>query len=446
MAATAAPVMGHDRGVASMLFKTAFFAGREPESITPAIRELVADVCALTPFEKRAMSGPCQIETIRMREFMARAFQKKTLQEEFVQGVKAFALGKEIKDLEDTEPVQFGLDRDPCKYVLLGSEIKQLASTYRVFVPESLFPGTAGNDLILKCLGGFSDRGEDAWLMKFVVRVSENPILLEFDGRVIERMPGTEIGTIFLVSVCGMDFACRDHDIDDIHHYITNWQNVFDLYSDRVDVFKSAEVPAIAHENPRDFSIRWRHPAVQLDGAKFVADVKRMTHLRFTAMCELHVQVAVEVAVGLGVFAGDALGIAEQVRELSATAYRDVLQENTYPGLLLVILALPIFRARDNYFFFEKAFATYTGAVPVLIVDQDMHKVARVCAVKNGAKRFITSELNPGDSHGVFGEYWENFGPGTEEKLALTTLGLLTQHHAVNPRVLDPTCITKLNL
>ncbi|CAF5051995.1 unnamed protein product, partial [Rotaria sp. Silwood1] len=42
------------------------------------------------------------------------------------------------------------------------------------------------------------------------------------------------------------------------------------------------------------------------------------------------------------------------------------------------------------------------------------------------------------DSHGVFGEYWQNRGPAVEEKLALTTMGLLVQHHLINPDVLDP--------
>lgn len=47
-----------------------------------------------------------------------------------------------------------------------------------------------------------------------------------------------------------------------------------------------------------------------------------------------------------------------------------------------------------------------------------MHKLARTAA-----KYFKTSELNPADSHNIFGEYWQNLGPGTEEKLALTTAG-----------------------
>ncbi|CAF4078973.1 unnamed protein product, partial [Rotaria sordida] len=50
---------------------------------------------------------------------------------------------------------------------------------------------------------------------------------------------------------------------------------------------------------------------------------------------------------------------------------------------------------------------------------------------------FIVSELNPADSHGVFGEYWQNRGPAVEEKLALTTVGLLVQHHLINTEVLN---------
>ncbi|CAF3474621.1 unnamed protein product, partial [Rotaria socialis] len=32
---------------------------------------------------------------------------------------------------------------------------------------------------------------------------------------------------------------------------------------------------------------------------------------------------------------------------------------------------------------------------------------------------------------------WQNRGPAVEEKLALTTVGLLVQHHLINPHVLD---------
>jgi len=162
-----------------------------------------------------------------------------------------------------------------------------------------------------------------------------------------------------------------------------------------------------------------------------------MCRLRLKAQDDLGIQVVVEVGLGLGVFAGDALGIGNTVRHLSALALQRVLQEETFKNIRLVVLSLPIFRKGDNYDFYEKVFSRdkepYTGSIPVLLMDQDMHAIALAAA---GAG-FLVGELNPADSHGVFGEYWQNFGPGTEEKLALTTCGLLTQHHVVNPSVMD---------
>ncbi|CAJ1371695.1 unnamed protein product [Effrenium voratum] len=146
--------------------------------------------------------------------------------------------------------------------------------------------------------------------------------------------------------------------------------------------------------------------------------------------------VASAVGLGLGVFAGDALGIGSSVRQLAAMAMRKVLEEESFKNICLVVLSLPIFIRNDNYDYYEQVFQrdnAYSGSVPVLLMDQDMHAIA-IAAASAG---FTVGELNPADSHGVFGEYWQNFGPGTEEKLALTTCGLLTQHHAVNPLVTD---------
>ena len=172
-------------------------------------------------------------------------------------------------------------------------------------------------------------------------------------------------------------------------------------------------------------------------------------------------KVVVETGLGLGVFAGDKIGVGARVRALSARALRLVLEEEgqlrhgvkadenarpssrhwckrAFRNIQCIILALPLFGplfTRSNYHFFKEEFsrrAANTGC-PVWVVDNDMHAIALTCA----GHGFSVSELNPADSHGVFGEYWQNRGPGTEEKLALTTLGLLTQHHACNPYVTD---------
>jgi hypothetical protein len=172
----------------------------------------------------------------------------------------------------------------------------------------------------------------------------------------------------------------------------------------------------------------------------------RMARLRLQACDREGVQIVVETGIGLGVFAGKHIGIDEIVRALSAQAIRTVLEEDgpSYKKILAVVFALPIFdtelrdgRRQDVYQAFVDEFEndTYKGIVPVLIADQDMHRLTVYIAEAG----FVVSELNPADSHGVFGEYWQNRGPAVEEKLALTTLGLLVQHHLINPHIADPT-------
>ncbi|CAF4404235.1 unnamed protein product, partial [Adineta steineri] len=167
--------------------------------------------------------------------------------------------------------------------------------------------------------------------------------------------------------------------------------------------------------------------------------------LRLYACDKEKIQIVVETGIGLGVFAGKNIGIDGIVRALSAKAIRTVLEQEgpNYEHIRGIVFALPIFdsdlrigRREDVYQAFVDEFdqSKYNGCIPVLIADQDMHRLTVVIA--HGG--FNVSELNPADSHGVFGEYWQNRGPAVEEKLALTTLGLLVQHHLINPYVLDP--------
>jgi hypothetical protein len=78
-------------------------------------------------------------------------------------------------------------------------------------------------EFLAHALQGKSQYGKEAFRMKFVVRISQCPILMEFDGKLIsrdlkERWPDN----IRLVSVTGIDFAGRIHDVDDIRTYLTN--------------------------------------------------------------------------------------------------------------------------------------------------------------------------------------------------------------------------------
>eukprot|EP00913_Durusdinium_trenchii_P034112 g31927.t1 len=366
-----------------------------------------------------------------------------------------------------------GQDGLPCSFKASVKEVKQWQSSFRTYYAADIYQGEEGKDLVSQSLQGKSEAGEEAWKMKFAIRCSNNPVIMRFDGRVIPREVQDEVLTrIWLVSVCGIDFASRVHDHVDLTHYIKNWKEVY-IFD---DAWKNARsslygchglrgihredgYPSVKHG--RDFELSGK--TAQLNVTKTLFDMKKMCRLRLRAQDDLGIRVVVEVGLGLGVFAGDAIGIGHSVRQLSAMAVRKVLEEETFKHICLVVLSLPIFYENDTYDFYEKVFGEgYEGNVPVLLMDQelrsaapepvsaaatgsdrlrpaqDMHAIA-VCAAKRG---FTVGELNPADSHGVFGEYWQNFGPGTEErddgeKLALTTCGLLTQHHAVNPCVTD---------
>jgi hypothetical protein len=236
--------------------------------------------------------------------------------------------------------------------------------------------------------------------------------------------------------VTGIDCAGRIHDLNDITTYVSNWQNVYEIDS------RSGMLRVY---NGRDFRRKVNGPRGQLDEQRLLDDLIRMARLRLRACDHERVQIVVETGIGLGVFAGRSIEIDEKVRVFSASAILAALEKDgqSYQNIRGVVFALPVFdeghrngQRQDTYHAFAQEFAKrkYQGCIPVLIADQDMHRLT-VAIARQG---FIVSELNPADSHGVFGEYWQNRGPAVEEKLALTTVGLLVQHHLINPHVLDP--------
>lgn len=398
--------------------------------VTAELQQLIDQLQMLPEMDKRTMGGKCIAQTLAMEDFMTEEVGMKQLHHKyFVQGVKAFELTKPLSDFPaDKELVYKGVGQDglPCSFKASVSEILQWQSSFRTYYASDIYVGEEGKDLVSQSLQGKSEAGEEAWKMKFAIRCSTNPVIMRFDGCVIAREVGDPTLTrIHLVSVCGIDFASRVHDHVDLTHYIKNWKEVY--------IFDEEGYPSVKHG--RDFELSGT-PA-QLNVSKTLYDLKKMCRLRLRAQDDLGIQVVVEVGLGLGVFAGDALGIGNNVRQLSAMAMQKVLEEEQFKNICLVVLSLPVFYQNDNYDVYEKIFSRedsgYQGTVPVLLMDQDMHAIA-VAAAGMG---FTVGELNPADSHGIFGEYWQNFGPGTEEKLALTTCGLLTQHHAVNPSVTD---------
>jgi hypothetical protein len=110
-----------------------------------------------------------------------------------------------------------------------------------------------------------------AFRMKFVVRMSTCPILMEFDGEIIERKLEEDWpNRIKLVSVTGVDFAGRIHDINDMLTYIINWRDVYriDRNANKLFVY-----------NGRDF-IPKRNVFGQVDQNSLFKGLIRIVHLR----------------------------------------------------------------------------------------------------------------------------------------------------------------------
>lgn len=391
---------------------------------------LISHLRSLPCMDKSTMSGRCARETDRMEQFMNSELGLVNNDDWIVQGVMAFDLHKPIDSQSIDTVLRFATNKKSTEsFCFTVAEAKEWQESFRVYAASDIYsPSEEGKSLLQKSLRGKSEAGLEAWKMKFVTRMSRNPIFCEFDGETINRLPAKDdaASRIWLASVSGVDFAGRVHDTMDTTHYMSNWREVYHL--------TKHGLPYV--HGHRDFVPTGVRPILNRD--LLFQDLVKMARVRLYAAQAEGISVIVETGIGLGVFSGDNLGIGDEVRQLSAAALRQVLEQEAHKlsNIQLVVAALPIFKrggVLDNYHFFVQGFKGYTGRIAVLIADQDMHKLARHTAEFG----YVVSELNPADSHGVVGEYWQNRGPGTEEKLALTTAALITQHHLVNPHVLD---------
>ncbi|CAF4240163.1 unnamed protein product [Rotaria socialis] len=158
--------------------------------------------------------------------------------------------------------------------------------------------------------------------MKFVVPISQCPIMMEFDGCTIARtLQDKWSQRIKLVLVTDTNCAGRIHDLNDIRTDNTNWQ-------DR-QRFSSENRPSTNKNKTK----------------QLLEDLMRMARLRLEACDREGAQFAVETGIGLGVFAGRAAGIAQEVRETSTKAIRKILEkyESNYQNIQTFVFALPIF-------------------------------------------------------------------------------------------------------
>jgi len=381
------------------------------------------------------MSGRCGPQTDQMEKFLTHTFGFRNIAGEYiVQGVKSFRLDRPPHSMDPNTMVYFPSTTEN-SFNMNAKEIIGWQHSYKVYADKNV--EGMDKEFLCRALQGQSRDGEEAFRMKFVIRISTCPILMEFDAQIISRNLNEDWPhRIKLVSVSGIDFAGRKHDVGDILYYISNWREVFAIDPE-------SNLPLVY--NGRDFYPKTDRPQAKLNKRRVQGSLMRMARLRLRACDAEGVQIVVETGIGLGVFSGNCIGIDGKVRALSARAIRKVLQQDgeSYKNIRAIVFALPILnnnkaddRIRDTFDDFVDEFRTakYNGPIPVLIADQDMHRLT-VTIARYG---FTVSELNPADSHGVFGEYWQNRGPAVEEKLALTTVGLLVQHHLINQEVLNP--------
>ena len=217
-------------------------------------------------------------------------------------------------------------------------------------------------------------------------------------------------------------------------YYISNWKEVFDMDP-------NTGLPLVYKE--RDFHRKVNGRPVKLNEDRILASLKRMAWLRLKACDKEGVQIVIETGLRLGMSAGYKLEIDKKIREFTAKALRTVLQQygSSYENIRAVIFALPIpNKAQSNQhtsntfeeFVNEFQKSQYNGPIPVFIADQDVHRLT----VDMARYGFIVSELCPANSYNMFGGSWQQRESHLEERMALTTMGLLIQHHLSNPEAL----------
>jgi hypothetical protein len=405
------------------------------QSIGLRIDSLFEHLMYLHPMEKNGpMSGRSSPELDQMEQFLSQTFGFKNISEQYIiQDVRSFNLDRPPHSM-DSKTVIYFPNVYTNAFMMTAEEIIKWQRSYTVYADKNI--KNMNKEFLYRALQGQCRDSEAAFRMKFVVRISTCPILMEFDAKTIPRKLDEDWpNRIKLVSMTGMNFAGRKHDIGDILYYISNWKEVFDFDP-------KTNLPLVYNE--RSFYRKVNGPQAKLYEERVRDSLIRMARLRLRACDEEGVQIVIETGIGLGASAVNNIGIDEKLRALSAEAIRTVLQQygSSYKNIRAIVFALPIFnktksnqQIRHTFDDFVDEFnkAKYNGPIPVLIADQDMHRLT-VAIARYG---LIVSELSPVDSHSVFGGYWQNREPNVEEKVALTTMGLLVQHHLSNLEILN---------
>ena len=261
---------------------------------------------------KRVMGGPCVPQTDRMVAFLRAHFDFRNVQGYFVNGVRAFKLGKDLQTAPADEVYTFE-DRSG-RFRMSAEEIRRWQKSFRVFYADDVYQGQEGRQLIQKTLRGGSEAGDEAFKVKFAARISLNPVLCTFSADVVPRDVGDEaLERIMLVSMSGVDFAGRHHDVDDIRRFIRNWRDVYAPTVPpgvagcvcpgspvrvcvcardcglRYHLTSDGSEPVVY--NGRDFMPKHGRPDPDLDVPLLVSTLKKMARVRLRAQDALKVQV-----------------------------------------------------------------------------------------------------------------------------------------------------------
>jgi hypothetical protein len=142
----------------------------------------------LSPMEKQGpMSGSCEIQTRQMENFLYENFHFENIPGEYiVQGVKSFQLGKPISTLNNNLIIKFPSEQSDKSFEMTIEEILKWQKSYIVYALQDK-DLSIDKEFVQFALQGQSKQADEAFRMKFIIRMSTCPILMEFDGKIIQR-------------------------------------------------------------------------------------------------------------------------------------------------------------------------------------------------------------------------------------------------------------------
>jgi len=107
----------------------------------------------------------------------------------------------------------------------------------------------------------------------------------------------------------GISFVGQKYDIGDILYCISNWKEVF-------DIDPKTGLPLVYNE--KDFYRKANGPQAKIYEERVRDSSMRMAKLRLRACDEEGVQIVIETGIGLGVCAGNNIGVDGKARALYA--------------------------------------------------------------------------------------------------------------------------------